>query len=251
MNSILTEATYALNNMPSLKSLLGTVISWRMFELFVQNKSQLAELRNKNTFENIAEFLENLNNGTTIKCGFSIKSNVSGTLSNANDIDDKILKAVKDTKIGDTVFHHIFGTHDIDKIIPLTTRQHTKLHNEIKKVYFEEMLKNDRIRVIYDEFVKAHEKTANGGYNVFGDRVKAYEVTIVRIAIVILVLLSKNTRAQIYKQALENLQAKDEIPRIDPIKTADIPKYIEAQKQKSESKASVADDFKLYENLWR
>lgn len=251
MNNTLTEATYALNNVPSLKSLLGTVISWRMFELFVQNKSQLAELRNKNTFENIAEFLENPNNGTAIKCGFSIKSNVSGTLTTANDVDDKILKAVKDTKIGDTVFHHIFGTHDIDKIIPLTTRQHTKLHNEIKRVYFDEILKNERIQIIYDEFVKAHEKTTNGGYGVFGDRVKAYEVTIVRIAIVILVLLSKNTRAQIYKQALENLQAKDEIPRIDPINTADIPKYIEAQKQKSESKASVVADFKLYESLWR
>lgn len=249
MNNSLLESTYALNNVPNLKNLLGTVLSWRLFDLFMKNKAQLAEFENQNTFDQIASFLEAANNSTSIKCGFSIKSNVSGLLADFDGIDDKIIQAEKDLKVKDVVFHHVYGTHTIDEIIPLSTKQHTKLHSEIKKIYFETILKNTAINEVYSEFVAAHKKTANGGYNAFGDRVKAYEVTLVRIAIVILDLIDKDARAAIYKKALENLQANNTISKDIEILTASkLSTY--TKKKNASDKSSIVESFYLYESLW-
>ena len=250
MDNSLLEATYALNNVPSLKNLLSTVISWRLFDLFMKHKDKLAELESKNTFNDITTFLEDRNNSTQIKCGFSIKSNVSGLLADFDDIDDNIIQTDKDSKIGDIIFHHVYGTHAIDEIIPLSAKQHTKLHNEIKKIYFEEILKHKAINEIYDEFIKAHEKTSGGGYNAFGDRVKAYEVTLVRIAIGALSILDENTRADIYKKALNILQANNTIPRdIKALKASELNNYVK-DKQNQSKKTSVAEDFREYEIMW-
>lgn len=249
MNNNLLESTYALNNLPNLKNLLGTVLSWRLFDLFMENKARLAEFENQNTFDQVASFLEAANNSTSIKCGFSIKSNVNGLLADFDDIDDNIIQVEKDLKIKDIVFHHVYGTHTIDEIIPLSTKQHTKLHSEIKKIYFEKILKNNAINKVYDEFVTAHEKTANGGYSAFGDRVKAYEVTLVRIAVIILDLIDKDVRATIYKKALENLQANNIIPKDIEILTASkLSTYTKKKHMSDES--SIAESFHLYENLW-
>ena len=250
MNNNLLEATYALNNVPSLKNLLSTIISWRLFDLFMTHKDKLAELESKNTFNVIASFLEDPNNKTQIKCGFSIKSNVSGLLADFEDIDDSVIQANKDSKIGDIIFHHIYGTHVVDEIIPLSTKQHTKLHSEIKKVYFEEILKNNTIKAIYDEFVTTHEKTAGGGYDAFGDRVKAYEVTLIRIALGALSLLNENTRADIYKKALSNLQNNNVIPKdIKVLKASELAGYAKARQQQNKE-TSVAEEFRAYEIMW-
>ena len=96
MQNILTEATYALNNVPTLKSLLGTVISWRMFEIFVQNKSQLAKFIPENTFDAIAGFLEDPNNSTAVKCGFSIMSSI---LLMICDLDSQKRRPIGDRRL--------------------------------------------------------------------------------------------------------------------------------------------------------
>ena len=98
MNDILIEATYALTDKKQLtkNDLLYTVLGWRMVELF-KDKARIKNL----------------------KPGFSIMSNHRGT-------------GKKEGLIDTLVSHHICGTHEIDEVVGLSTRDHTHRQDYLK-----------------------------------------------------------------------------------------------------------------------
>lgn len=178
MDSGLFEATYALTDKKQLtkNDLLYTALSWKLVELF-KDKAKI----------------------NTLPPGFSIRSNHRGS-------------GTKDGLIDTLVKHHICGTHDIADVIELSTREHTLLHNEIRKLFVNKI--NDRnveIDNIFNKFLQTYNKPLVT-YTDFGYRLESYETALKEIALVIHDLISDQAFIDIlYKEALDNLVSAGKI----------------------------------------
>ena len=251
MNKQLMEANYSLKTPTNLASFINTVISWRLVDLFIKNKTQLDRINN--SFIDVAEFLETSTTG--IQCGFSINSNVGGMgVADASDVEVEELPidsdASKEIKQGDVVYHHTHGTHKNDEVIPLSSKLHAKLHSEIKKLYKEAILKNKDLDNIYKDFVHNHKAAGKDSYTAFGNRIKAFEVTLIRIAKEIVDLLEEDERSKIYLAALDELVDQG---LIDKNKITTLRKLKNNNKNniaKSTGKLnSVSEEFLLHKSL--
>ena len=94
----------------------------------------------------------------------------------------------------------------------MPTRDHTLLHNEIRKLFINKI--NDRnveIDNIFNKFLQTYNKPLVT-YTDFGDRLESYETALKEIAFVIHDLISDQTFIDIlYKEALDNLVSAGKI----------------------------------------
>lgn len=237
----LYEANYALSErLPTKDNLVSTVLGWRLADMFIANKNTIIDLA-KESIDTIATKLEAGINGLTM--GFSIQSNVRGK---GNAISKLVDDTSKEVTENDVVYHHVHGTHEIDEVVPLSTQQHTELHNHIRKKYKAAILgltltdeqKRNNIKTIdeiYLEFTKACEGTPKT-YADYGARIKAYEATLIRIAALMIQLLEPAMKSSIYLAALKELFPNK---KIDSLKNL-----------KNKNQSAAVEEFKIYETLW-
>jgi hypothetical protein len=248
MNSILVEATYGLSDHNiSKKNLLDAVLGNRLASLFIENKEAIKKL---NSTEEIINWLETQPAGATMRCGFSIRSNLGGGTEKKDlfgHAEAGISSVESESGIKDVVYHHVYRTHAIKHVMPLTTVQHTALHNYIRQLFekaFDEQSKTI-IDKAYEDYVAAKPKQVQT-YTDFGDRLKYYEVALIKIAKVALNLLTIEKFTEFHAQAITDLKKKGIIPETIKVLRADkVSKNELAQNTKS-----VSEEFKLYESLW-
>ena len=203
MQNILTEATYALTDKKRLtkNDLLYTVLGWRMVKLFEK----------RDEIKNLAP-------------GFSIMSNHKGTGPREGLID---------TLVG----HHICGTHEIDEVAGLSVKDHTLLHNEIRKLFVATVSNRAEIDTIFNKFLQTYAKPLNT-YADFGGRLESYETALKEIALAVHDLISNQDFInELYKKALNNCRSK--LSSLTNNKTEEL-----------DIKSSILESFKEYESLW-
>lgn len=222
----LTEATYALSDKRKLTkgNLLSTVLGWQLVETFRElnqaNKLDIQKLGEKD--------LEGKLVG--IKPGFSIMSNEGGG-------KDFLNSELTGEQIDDKIAHHKHGTHENPEVEKLTVREHTLLHNEIRKLFEAKVETYDAIDKIYSEFRLNYDNNKLDSYAAFGDRLKAYETALIKIAIVLYHLIGdKNFITQLYQEALDKLKAEGKLPSLS--------------NKTSAEQSSTVEEFRIYENLW-
>lgn len=202
MATFLIEATYALTDKKKLSKndLLYTVLGWRMVKLF-EKRDEISKL----------------------PPGFSIMSNHRGG-GTKEDLIDTLVK------------HHICGTHEIDEVISLSTKEHTRLHNEIRKLFVAKVRDRKEIDTIFNKFRQTYTKTLDT-YAAFGGRLESYETALKEIAVVVHDLISSQEFInELYKEALNNCKHKFNT-------TAD-------NQNETTLSNDILEDFKVYETLW-
>lgn len=203
MNNILTEATYALTDKKRLtkNDLLYTVLGWRMVKLF----------EDRNKIENLAP-------------GFSIMSNHKGAGPREGLID---------TLVG----HHLCGTHEIGEVVGISTKDHTLLHNEIRKLFVAKVSNRKEIDTIFNKFLQTYAKPLNT-YADFGGRLESYETALKEIALAVHDLISNQDFInELYSEALNNCRSK-------------LTSLANSKAEAYEISASISEAFKEYETLW-
>ena len=191
MNDILLEATYALTDKKQLtkNDLLCVVLGWRMVELF----------KNKDGIKSLPP-------------GFSIMSNRRGT----EEKDGLISTLLNDTH-ADKIKHHIHGTHKKDETVELTTKEHTSLHNEIRKLFIAKVQDNPEIDKIFNNFLLTYQKPLKT-YEDFGGRLESYEIALKEIALVVHALIcDQKVITELYEKAFNQLISTGKITSIKSI----------------------------------
>lgn len=191
MNDILLEATYALTDKKQLtkNDLLCVVLGWRMVELF----------KNKDGIKSLPP-------------GFSIMSNRRG----AGEKDGLISTLLNDTH-ADKIKHHIHGTHKKDETVELTTKEHTSLHNEIRKLFIAKVQGNPEIDKIFNNFLQTYQKPLKT-YEDFGGRLESYEIALKKIALVVHALIcDQKVITELYEKAFNQLISAGKITSIKSI----------------------------------
>ena len=98
--------------------------------------------------------------------------------------------------------------------VELTTKEHTSLHNEIRKLFIAKVQDNPEIDKIFNNFLQTYQKPLKT-YEDFGGRLESYETALKEIALAVHALIcDQKIITELYEKAFNQLISAGKIPSI-------------------------------------